>query len=627
MTRKNKNIITSCILVVLIGLMVLTMHFAGKSIASSTPSMEFNNSSEMGTPPEKPDGDSSSMEEPPTMNNDNTEATTDENAKSGRKGPRERNSSDNENTNGEEPPEKPDGESSQMVDNQPENMSEDNSTGKEIGKHSNNSMMPMDMNNMPQVTESSKKLNVGYYMLFAIEGLLFSLTLIYLIMSKFNKKSFQETFKNSDKIIILALATTVITSGITYIDGILSKTIFSNNKTIETQSTVAKASTTVTSKETLTDTYTSTNSDESAIIVKDGGKATIKNATINKKKGDTTNTEDSDFYGVNAGILVQKGSKATIKKVKIKTNAKGGNAVFATGTDAVVSISDSTIETTGSSSSRGLDATYGGYIDADNVTIKTTGNSSATLATDRGEGTVIAKNSNLETNGNGSPLIYSTGDISVDNTEGVSNSSQIVVVEGKNKATVTNSKLAASGKGNRGDVDQAGVMIYQSMSGDAAEGVGTFTAENSELTITSDSDNYKTAPMFFITNTQAQINLTNTKLSYGSNILLKIMGTEEWGKTGSNGGDVTVTATNQELIGDIEIDNISTLTLNLEESSYEGTINSSNEAKEIKLVLDKNSTIKLTGDSYITALENLDDSYSNIDFNGYTLYVNGVAIK
>ena len=68
--------------------------------------------------------------------------------------------------------------------------------------------------------------------------------------------------------------------------------------------------------------------------------------------------------------------------------------------------------------------------------------------------------------------------------------------------------------------------------------------------------------------------------------------------------------------------------MNLEtESYYEGTINSENTAKEITLKLDSTSKIKLTGDSYVTTLENADTTYSNIDFNGYTLYVNGIAVN
>lgn len=62
-------------------------------------------------------------------------------------------------------------------------------------------------------------------------------------------------------------------------------------------------------------------------------------------------------------------------------------------------------------------------------------------------------------------------------------------------------------------------------------------------------------------------------------------------------------------------------------SSIEGSINSSNEAKSITLKLSKNSKIKLTGDSYVTSLDDEDTSYKNIDFNGYKLYVNGKKCK
>lgn len=42
---------------------------------------------------------------------------------------------------------------------------------------------------------------------------------------------------------------------------------------------------------------------------------------------------------------------------------------------------------------------------------------------------------------------------------------------------------------------------------------------------------------------------------------------------------------------------------------------------------DSSSKIKLTGDSYVTSLNDEDSSYSNINFNGYKLYVNGKAIN
>ena len=395
-----------------------------------------------------------------------------------------------------------------------------------------------------------------------------------------------------------------------------------------TSSVETTGATTITAEQTLSGTiYKSTNADESAIKVSDGGNATIENSTITKS-GDSTNTENSEFYGVNAGVLTISNSTTTIRNSNITTSAKGANALFATGTDAKVYVSDTTIKTTGERSARGLDATYGGYIEADNVTISTVGGSCATLATDRGEGTVIAKNSKLYTKGAGSPVIYSTGDITVENTTGTATGSQMCVIEGKNTATVTNSTLSCNGTGNRNNVDQAGVMIYQSMSGDAGEGTGTFNATGSNLEILSNSSEYKTAPFFFVTNTKAVINLENNTLKYGSGILLKVAATSEWGKSGSNGGQVTLNAKKQELEGNIEVDNISTAEINLKEnSSLKGAINNKNTAKQIKLTLDKSSSLTLTGDTYVTSLTDADTSYSNINFNGYKLYVNGKAIN
>lgn len=374
------------------------------------------------------------------------------------------------------------------------------------------------------------------------------------------------------------------------------------------------------------ETYSSSKSDESVILATNGGVLTL-NQIIVSKQGDTTNTENSEFYGINAAILAKSNSTVNINESEINSNSKGSNAVFATGENAKIYVKD-TIINTSSDSSRGLDATYGGYIEADNVTITTQGGSSATLATDRGEGTVIASNSKLSTNGSGSPVIYSTGDITLESSEGEASNSQMIVIEGKNSATVSNVTLNASGKGNRNDADNCGIMIYQSMSGDAGEGTGTLTATDSYLKIQSDSKYYSSAPFFFITNTTAIINLKNNTLEYGSNLLLKVAATNEWGNSGNNGGNVTLNASNQKLNGDIEVDNISSGEINLKDSSsLEGKINSSNSAKSLSLSLDKTSKLVLTGDAYVTSFTDEDTSYNNIDFNGYMIYVNGEAIK
>lgn len=488
-----------------------------------------------------------------------------------------------------------------------------------------------EMNPQSQMGQTNQ-ISLIYYIALGVQSFFIALLIIYLIMSRFNKKTLKETFINHDKITIYILSIIILTTALTCVESFTTNKLQNNNvnpntnEQMNTTTVSTQGSIEVEDTQTLSDQYETSESDTSVILVKNGGTLTLKDATLTKSNGDSSNTENSEFYGVNAGILVTENSSATIENTTISTNAKGSNAVFSTGSDSKIYINDSIVTTSGESSARGLDATYGGYIEASRVTVTTQGGSCAALATDRGEGTVIANNSTLETNGVGSPAIYSTGDIQITNTTGVANHSQMVVIEGKNSATVTDSTLTASGTGNRGDVDQSGIMIYQSMSGDANEGTGTFTATNSKLSIQSDSSYYQSAPMFFITNTDAKINLNHCTLNYGSHILVSIKGTSEWGNSGSNGGDVEFNATDQTLDGDIELDNISTLHMNLTSSSYKGTINADNTAKEISISLDKDSTLTLTGDSYITSLNNKDSSNSNINFNGYKLYVNGKAI-
>ena len=57
-------------------------------------------------------------------------------------------------------------------------------------------------------------------------------------------------------------------------------------------------------------------------------------------------------------------------------------------------------------------------------------------------------------------------------------------------------------------------------------------------------------------------------------------------------------------------------------SSFKGSINNNNEG-EVSLTLDKSSSITLTGNTYVKSLTNADSTNSNINLNGYKLYVNG----
>ena len=497
---------------------------------------------------------------------------------------------------------------------------------------------------MPNFQNSSNTLETKYILIFGVESLVLAVLISYLIMSNLNKKTIKETFVTSDKIIIYVLLTIVLTGAFTFTDKLVTENYFLNtgetNKekpndnqgsTINTNTTY-KAATEITSDTTIKDKdYTSTESDENALLI--NGKVSVTASDIEvTKTGDSDGGDATSFYGTNSAILAKGGSTLTIKNATITTNATGANGVFSYGGSATtnntnsdgttVNISDSTITTT-KDNSGGIMTTGGGTTSATNLTIKTSGTSSAAIRTDRGGGTVTVNKGTYTTNGKGSPTVYSTADVTVKNATLTSTKSEGIVIEGKNSVTLENVKLTSTNNTLNGkSTTYKGIFLYQSMSGDAQDGTSSFTSKNSEI-ITNKGDT------FYVTNTSSVINLTNNTITNKdtTGAFLRIQ-KDSWGSTGANGGYVTLNMTNQTASGDIIVDELSTLKMNLsEKSSFTGSINTDNTAKSITLKLDKTSTLNLTADTYVTSLDNIDETNSNIDFNGYKLYVNNKSIN
>ncbi|MBM6980056.1 MAG: hypothetical protein I3J03_10135, partial [Actinomyces succiniciruminis] len=304
-------------------------------------------------------------------------------------------------------------------------------------------------------------------------------------------------------------------------------------------------------------TFESTNGDETVFLVVNGGSLTVTNARVNKSGDASTDGEhgvdDSySFYGLNSAIVVVgEGSSASIDQTTLTTDASGANAVVATD-GATAEVTASAIATTGESS-RGLHATYAGAITGANLTITTEGAHCAAVATDRGSGTVTVDGTNtFTTAGDGSPCIYSTGEITVSGLTGASGQGQAIVVEGKNHATVSDSTFTT-------DSETAGVMLYQSMSGDAADSdaateTSTLALTNVSLTCSRD------VPILYVTNTTAEATLTGCTLETTGG--LATADEDRWGNSGSNGGTLTLTLDGTSFDGAITAGSTSAITVN-----------------------------------------------------------------
>ena len=377
--------------------------------------------------------------------------------------------------------------------------------------------------------------------------------------------------------------------------------------------------------------YTSTGDDENALRV-DGAAVTLDGVTVDKSAGATSNTEDGDFYGMNAALLAMNGATVTIKNATVTSSAQNGNGVFNYGSGTTVNISDSTITTTADNSG-GIQTTGGGTTNASNLVVETSGNSSAAIRSDRGGGTVNVDGGAYTSNGYNSPAVYSTADITAKNANLTANNSEALVIEGKNSITLEDCYVTGNmsdTKGTSSLENVHNVMIYQSMSGDADVGTSVFSMSGGSL-VGSSGD------MFYITNSHCLLTLSGVNIvnNDADGALLRVVGNSAsrgWGTAGSNGAQVEFTADGQTLAGDIIVDTISNLAMTMKNgSTFTGTINVVDNAEggtavsdNAIVAIENGCTWDLTGNCTLTSLTN----NGTINFNGYTITLaDGTVLK
>lgn len=320
--------------------------------------------------------------------------------------------------------------------------------------------------------------------------------------------------------------------------------------------------------ETEDEAYSSEGTDENAVLVSEGAEVVLKNPQITRTSQDSTGGDASSFYGVGAALLASDGN-AYVSGGTISTDAAGGAGLFAYDKGTVYA-SGITIKTE-QDTSGGVHAAGGGSFYGWDLDVTTEGESSAAIRSDRGGGTMVIDGGNYISNGTGSPAVYCTADIAVNNAELTANGSEAVCIEGLNSLHLYDCDLTGNmSDDNRNDCTW-NVILYQSMSGDSQIGNSTFEMNGGTLT-------GKNGGMFYTTNTESTITLSDVEISYPEDCeyFLKCTGNANergWGESGANGADCLFTAISQEMQGDILWDSISQLDVYLtDQSSLDGAI-------------------------------------------------------
>jgi hypothetical protein len=350
--------------------------------------------------------------------------------------------------------------------------------------------------------------------------------------------------------------------------------------------------------------YTSSTSDVNAVKVS-GGTFSMTDCTIEKTGGDTEDSDGSSFYGTNAAILASSSGSITMDGGTITTEATGSNGIVAYG--GTVTVSDVTINCS-KNLSRGIHATGGGTITASNLTITTAGNNSSVIALDKGGGTVTVDGGTYTTIGGDCAVLYSTGNLTVNNITGSSSQGEIGVIEGDNYIIINNCEIT-SGAGE----SSRGMMILQSGSGDAGTGInGVITVTGGSLTMTGESTPF----IEIVTNVNGEVTLDNVETTIPSGILMKVDYNTRWTTFGAT-GTLILSGDGRSYDGSIVLDSYSSADLTVNSGvTWNGAYNNSNEGLSSVLAID-GGTWNLTGDSYVDDITLTNDAV--INKNGYEL--------
>jgi hypothetical protein len=368
--------------------------------------------------------------------------------------------------------------------------------------------------------------------------------------------------------------------------------------------------------------FRSEGTDENAVLVSDGAKVSLNDMTISRTSKDSTGGDASSFYGVGAAVLTTDGT-TYLGNSSIETDAAGGAGIFAYDKGTVYT-ADTDIDTT-QDTSGGIHVAGGGTLYAWDMNVKTDGESSAAIRSDRGGGTMVVNGGSYTTNGVGSPAIYSTADIAVNKATLTANASEAICIEGLNSIHLYDSDLTGAMEDLEQNDGTWNVILYQSMSGDSEVGNSTFEMNGGTLTA-------KNGGMFYTTNTESTITLSDVDITYAkdNDFFLKCTGNQNqrgWGTEGENGADCLFTAIDQDMEGDVIWDSISNLDFYMtEKSTLTGAVTQDETCAGnggegyCNLYIGKDSTWIVTGDS---TLSNLENAGKIQDENGKTVTVKG----
>lgn len=325
------------------------------------------------------------------------------------------------------------------------------------------------------------------------------------------------------------------------------------------------------------------NQGASVVYATNGVSLIMTKLRMNKTSGSTLD-EDRRETGRNSALLADGGSSVLLEFCEVTSHSTLADGVSAFGDGTKITVQEGSV-TTNRTGSAAVNAINGARIIVQKTDVNTSGNQSPAFLAYNG-GTVDATEAFGQSAGQASPLFHSDGMINATKCRMTSAKWTIGNVE-DGQLHMNKNELKAGGI--------CGFLLYSTTDDKEV---------NSFLNLVDNSISVTEGPVFFVTNNaEARISVKGNKISCKSGDLMWVCG-DDWGVKGSNGGNATLSVDKQSLSGDILVDSISSLQLNLNKGGkLTGQINKTeNRCAQVRVKVGAGSSWTSKGESYLTSI-------------------------
>ena len=321
----------------------------------------------------------------------------------------------------------------------------------------------------------------------------------------------------------------------------------------------------------------------SVVYSTNGAELILTSMRMNKTSGGVNNP-DHRKTGLNSVLVADGGSDVLLQNCDLISHTAQADGITVSGEGTKLRLQEGSV-TMSRVGSSAVNAVYGGLVDIVKTEVNTQANQSPSFYTYNG-GNMDIKEAFGTSAGQASPLFSSSAHGIIHATECRFSAAKWTIgyVDG-GIMSLYDSDLKAGGF--------CGFLLYGA---DNNEGQGMLTLVKNTVSVSE-------GPVFLVTNTRATVNVSGNKISCKDNELMSVRA-DDWGVKGSNGGHASLYVEKQSLNGDIYVDNISSLYLELKKGgNLNGQINArENRCADVRVRIEAGSSWTSKGESYLTSI-------------------------